>query len=63
MANFLYLIPLSIILGGTGLGVFLWSIRAHQYDDLDGAAERILFDDLDETAREPETFPLKKTLT
>jgi cbb3-type cytochrome oxidase maturation protein len=28
-----------------GLAAFLWSLRSGQYEDLDGAAERILFDD------------------
>jgi cbb3-type cytochrome oxidase maturation protein len=27
------------------LAVFLWSLRSGQYDDLEGAANRILFDD------------------
>lgn len=48
MAGFLYLIPLSVALGTIGLCVFLWSLKAQQYDDLDGAAERILFDDGDD---------------
>jgi hypothetical protein len=30
---------------GGGLAVFLWSLRSGQYDDLEGAANRILFDD------------------
>lgn len=45
MSGFFYLIPLSLALGAIGLGVFLWSLRDGQYDDLDGAAERILLDD------------------
>ena len=45
MSEFFYLIPVSIALGAAGLAVFLWSLRAKQYDDLDGAAERILFDE------------------
>jgi cbb3-type cytochrome oxidase maturation protein len=45
MSGFFYLIPLSLTLGAIGLGVFLWSLRNGQYEDLDGAAERILFDD------------------
>ena len=28
-----------------GLALFLWSLRSGQYEDLDGAANRILFDD------------------
>ena len=39
------LIPVSLILGGVGLIAFLWSLRADQYDDMDGAAWRILLDD------------------
>lgn len=45
MSGFFYLIPLSLTLGAIGLGIFLWSLRDGQYDDLDGAAERILLDD------------------
>ncbi|MDO8884371.1 cbb3-type cytochrome oxidase assembly protein CcoS [Pseudotabrizicola sp.] len=40
--NHLFLIPVSIALGLTGLGAFFWSMRHNQYDDLDGAAARIL---------------------
>jgi cbb3-type cytochrome oxidase maturation protein len=42
------LIPAALFLGLLGLGAFLWSLRAGQYEDLDGAANRILFDDDDE---------------
>jgi cbb3-type cytochrome oxidase maturation protein len=40
-----YLIPIALGLGGLGLGAFLWSMKNGQYDDLDGAAHRILLDD------------------
>lgn len=40
--SYLFLIPVSIALGLTGLGAFFWSMRHNQYDDLDGAAARIL---------------------
>lgn len=39
------LIPGAVALGTIGLIAFLWSLRAGQYDDLDGAANRILLDD------------------
>lgn len=42
-----FLIPASLILGGLGLAAFLWSLRANQYDDLDGDAWRILSGDDD----------------
>jgi cbb3-type cytochrome oxidase maturation protein len=45
MTDFFYLIPIALALGAAGLSAFLWSLRNGQYDDLDGAAERILFDD------------------
>lgn len=45
MSGFLWLIPLSVALGLVGLAIFLWSLRDGQYDDLSGAAERILYDD------------------
>ena len=40
-----WLIPLALALGALGLAAFLWALRSGQFDDLDGAAERILFDD------------------
>ena len=40
-----FLIPVSLFLGGLGLAAFLWSLRANQYEDLEGDAWRILSDD------------------
>jgi cbb3-type cytochrome oxidase maturation protein len=48
MSGLLYLIPAALFLGLLGLGAFLWALRSDQFDDLDGAAERILFDDDDD---------------
>lgn len=45
MNALLLLVPLALLLGLMALGLFLWTLRARQYDDLDGAAARILFDD------------------
>ncbi|MGB3643777.1 MAG: cbb3-type cytochrome oxidase assembly protein CcoS [Mesorhizobium sp.] len=45
MSSLVFLVPLALLLGAAGLGAFLWSLRSGQYDDLDGAAERILIDD------------------
>ncbi|NVP57178.1 cbb3-type cytochrome oxidase assembly protein CcoS [Mycoplana rhizolycopersici] len=42
-ASFFYLIPISLLLGTGGLLLFLWTMRNGQYEDLDGAAERILY--------------------
>ena len=41
----LYLIPIALVMGGIGLAAFIWSLRSGQYDDLEGAAWRILQDD------------------
>ena len=45
MNSLIFLVPLALILGGSALGAFLWSLQSGQYDDLEGAAERILLDD------------------
>ena len=44
MSGILYLIPIALFLGGLGLVAFLWALKSGQFDDLDGAAHRILFD-------------------
>lgn len=45
MIDFFFLIPIAVALGAAGLAAFMWSLKSGQYDDLDGASERILFDD------------------
>ncbi len=47
MSGYGFLIPIGLLLGATALGAFLWSLRNGQYDDMDGAPERILLDDED----------------
>jgi cbb3-type cytochrome oxidase maturation protein len=44
----IFLIPVALGLGALGLAAFVWSLNSGQYDDLDGAAERILNDDGEE---------------
>ena len=44
-----YLIPAALGLGALALAAFMWSLRSGQYEDLDGAAHRILIDEDDET--------------
>jgi cbb3-type cytochrome oxidase maturation protein len=41
----IYLVPIALALGLTGLAVFLWSLKSGQYDDVEGAALRVLADD------------------
>ena len=45
MELMVFLIPAALFLALLGLGGFLWSLSAGQYDDLDGAAHRILLDE------------------
>ena len=53
MSGLIYLIPAAILLGLLGLVGFLWSMRSGQFEDLDGAAERILFDEEDDADAQP----------
>lgn len=44
----LFLIPVSLMISGVSFVVFYWSVKSEQFEDLDGAAHRILFDDTEE---------------
>lgn len=57
MEGLIYLIPIALFLGLLGLGAFMWALRSGQFDDLDGAAERILFDDDDDEPSPPRGPP------
>ena len=48
------LIPVALGLGALGLWAFLWNLRSGQYEDLEGAAYRILDDTNDELAVKPD---------
>ncbi len=54
-----YLIPIALLLGGIALAAFLWALKSGQYDDMEGAAYRILFDD-DEQPPPPPPPPAKQ---
>ena len=61
MSGLVYLIPIAIFLGGLGLAAFLWALRSDQFEDLDGAAQRVLFDDDDDPPKpDPFVIYLKK---
>ncbi len=45
MSALIFLIPVALFLGLLGLAAFIWALRSGQFDDLDGAAMRILNDD------------------
>lgn len=50
MTGLAFLIPIALFMGLAGLAAFMWSMRSGQYDDMDGAAHRILIDDEEEDA-------------
>lgn len=43
----IFLIPIALFLGLAGLAAFMWALRSGQFEDLDGAALRILDKDED----------------
>jgi cbb3-type cytochrome oxidase maturation protein len=45
MQVLIYLVPIALLLGLSGLAAFLWSLKNGQYDDVEGAALRVLTDD------------------
>ena len=55
MNNLLILIPIALGLGALGLAAFIWSLKSNQYEDLDGAAQRILEDEDDPSDSPPGT--------
>jgi len=44
MIDFFFLVPIAIGMGLVGLASFMWTLKNGQYDDLEGAAHRILFE-------------------
>jgi cbb3-type cytochrome oxidase maturation protein len=45
MTALIFLIPIALLLGLCGVGAFFWALRDRQFDDPQGAAQRILLDD------------------
>jgi cbb3-type cytochrome oxidase maturation protein len=44
MTGLLFLVPIAVLMGIGALAAFLWSLRSGQYEDLEGASQRILDD-------------------
>jgi len=42
MSGLLLTIPIAMLLGLAALIAFLWALRSGQYEDMDGASQRIL---------------------
>lgn len=45
MNGLLVLIPIAVGMGLVALAAFLWAIRNGQYEDIEGASQRILGDE------------------
>ncbi|MBX3488690.1 cbb3-type cytochrome oxidase assembly protein CcoS [Parvibaculum sp.] len=56
MIVLVWLVPIALAMGFVALCAFLWSIGSDQYDDLDGAAERVLL-------HQQEDYPLLDKVT
>ena len=48
METLVYLIPVSLFLGGVGLAAFFWACRWRQFEDPEGDGQRILRKDWDD---------------
>ena len=48
MNGLTFLIPIALIMGLIGLASFFWAMKSGQFEDLDGAANRILIDEEEE---------------
>jgi cbb3-type cytochrome oxidase maturation protein len=56
-----YLIPIALFMGFVGLLAFIWSVKTGQFEDLEGEASRILFDDDDALPTEDKTTSKKSS--
>ena len=52
MTALVYLVPISLLLGGAALFAFFWTVRSDQYDDAEGNAARILTDQYDKEPKD-----------
>ncbi|MEM9086566.1 MAG: cbb3-type cytochrome oxidase assembly protein CcoS [Pseudomonadota bacterium] len=48
MTGLAFLIPIALGMGLLGLLAFFWTMKSGQYEDMEGAANRILIDDEEE---------------
>lgn len=54
MTAILFLMPIALCLGAAALAAFIWTLKSGQYEDLDGAAQRVLLQDDED---EPDSPP------
>lgn len=53
MGAIYFLIPISLIVLGFAVWALIWAINSGQYDDLDGASWRVIYDDQDQKRKSP----------
>lgn len=53
MESLIILIPIAVLLIALAVGIFLWAVDNDQFDDLEGPAHNILFDDDQPKASRP----------
>lgn len=51
MTGVAVLLPIALIMGLCGLAAFFWALKGGQFEDMDGAANRILLDDDDDNGK------------
>lgn len=51
MSALYFLIPMSLLVLAAAIAMFVWSLRKGQYDDLQGPAHRIIFDEREDQVR------------
>ncbi|MFZ5722917.1 MAG: cbb3-type cytochrome oxidase assembly protein CcoS [Pseudomonadota bacterium] len=61
MSALYFLIPMSLLLLGGAVAVFLWSLRRGQYEDLESPAHRVIIEDREEQVRLDEAAAAKKS--
>ena len=45
MISLYIVLPLAILIAGTAVAAFVWTVRSGQLDDVDSPPRRVLFDD------------------
>lgn len=50
LGSLYFLIPVSVVLVILIVAIFLWAVRSGQFDDLEGPAHSILFEEEDKVA-------------
>lgn len=51
------LVPIALLLAGTGVAAFFWSVRNGQFDDVETPAIRVLLEEEDPPGRSSEPPP------